>query len=120
MLPKLKVRHARAREIQQVVDDFTGAEGLLHDLFDQRLPRIARRQLLGQHLNVAGNHCQRRIDLVRHAGCQQAQGGELLRLQELALQVRALGDVVEQDELADAFSFLAQDDICAPDGGMPA
>ena len=43
-----KFRRARAREIQQVIDDLAGAEGLLDDLFDQRVPRIFGRELLAR------------------------------------------------------------------------
>ena len=43
---------AGAREIQQVVDDFAGAERLLDDFSINWLPRIAVGQLLRQHLDV--------------------------------------------------------------------
>ena len=104
---RLKFRRAGARKIQQVIHDFARPERLLDDLVDQRLPRIARRQLLGQHLDVVRDHRQRRIHFVRHARRQQAQRGQLLGLQELVLQVRALRDVVQQDQPPDALAFLA-------------
>jgi hypothetical protein len=45
-----------AREIEQIVDDFAGAEGLLDDFFDDRLARVTFRHLLRQHLNIVRNN----------------------------------------------------------------
>ena len=89
---------ARARKIQQVVDDFAGAERLLHDALDRLLPRIVGRNLLRQHLDVIGDHRQRRVHFVRHARRQQAQRRELLGLQHLIFQAHALRDVVQQNQ----------------------
>ena len=81
-------RAAGAREIQQVVHDLRGAEGLPRDFLQQpALLRIAL-QLLRQHLRVGGNHRQRSIDFVRHAGRQQSDRGKLVRLRELRFQAR--------------------------------
>ena len=57
--------------------------------------------LLGQHLRVGGDDGQRRVDFVRHAGGQQADGAELVGLHQAALQFVAVGDVVEDDQAAD-------------------
>src|SRR5882762_4628511 len=59
---------AGARKIQKIVDDFAGAEGLLHNLVDNVVAGIIFRHLLGEHLNVVGDHGKRRIDFVGHAG----------------------------------------------------
>ena len=58
-------------------------------------------QLLGQHLRVGGDDGQRGVDLVRHAGGQQADRAELVGLRQLVLERDALGDVVDQDDAAD-------------------
>ena len=79
-----KFRRAGPRKIQQVVDDFAGAERLLDDFVDQLVPRVAAGQLLGQHLNVVGDDRERRIHFVGHAGGQQAERSELLGLQPAA------------------------------------
>ena len=57
-------------------------------------------QLLGQHLRVGGDDGQRGVDLVRHAGGQQADGAEFVGLRELGFQRHALGDVVDQHDAA--------------------
>ena len=100
---------AGAREIQKIVDDLGSAEGLLHDLVNGLLPRIVRGNLLGEHLDVIGDDRERRIHLVGHAGGEQAEGSELLGLHHLLFEAHALGDVVEQDEPAEARSGLAQE-----------
>src|SRR5580692_834537 len=63
---------ASAREIQQIVHDFRGTEGLPRDLLQQTgLLRIAL-QLLAEHLGVGGDHGQRRIDFVSDTRRQQS------------------------------------------------
>ena len=57
--------------------------------------------LLGQHLRVGGDHRQRRIHFVRHAGRQQADAAQLVGLHQALLQFGAVGDVVEDDQAAD-------------------
>ena len=96
-----KFRRAGARKIQQVVDDLAGAERLLDDFVDQLMPRIAAGQLLRQHLDVVGDHRQRRVHFVRDAGGQQAQRSELLGLHHLFFQAHPLRDVVHQDQPPD-------------------
>ena len=79
-----ELRAAGAREVEQAIDDLRGAEGLLRDLFEHRGEPLIVAHVLGQHLRVAGDDGQRRVDLVRDAGGQQADGGELLRLRQAA------------------------------------
>ena len=79
---------SEARKLCCVIFSSTGAE-----------PRIAA-QLLGEHLRVGGDDGQRRIDLVRHAGGQQADGAELVGLRELRFERDALGDVIDKDDAA--------------------
>ena len=54
--------------------------------------------LLEQHLRVARDAGQRRVDLVRDAGGEQAERRHLLRDAQLLFQLRALGDVLEDDD----------------------
>ena len=91
-----------AREIQQRVDDFAGAEGLLGDFFEQRGFFGVARNLFGEHLRVGGDHGQRRVDFMRDAGGQQSDGAEFVGLDQAALEFGAVGDVVEDDQAADA------------------
>ena len=57
--------------------------------------------LLGEHLRVGGDDGERRVDFVRDAGGEQADGAELVCLGELGLEGDALGDVVDEDDAAD-------------------
>ncbi len=92
---------AGAREIQQIVHDLRGAESLPRDLFQQaRLLRIAL-QLLAQHLRVGGDHGQRSVDFVSHAGRQQSDGRKFVGLRKLGFKFDALGDVIHDDQPAD-------------------
>ena len=88
------------RQVEQPVDDARGAEGLLLDLLEQRRPRIRRIGVLEQHLRVARDAGERRVDLVRHAGGEQAQRGHLFRDAQLLFHLRALGDVFEDHDRA--------------------
>ena len=56
---------------------------------------------LVEHLGVAGDDGERGVDLVRDAGGEQADGGELFGLGELRFELDAVGDVVDQDDAAD-------------------
>jgi hypothetical protein len=89
-----------AGEIQQAVGDLGGAEALLGDLVQHRAQARIALQLLGEHLRVGGDDGQRRVDLMGHAGGQQADGAELVGLRQLGFQRNALGDVVHQDDAA--------------------
>ena len=80
---------AGAGEVEQAVDDLGGAEGLLGDLFEQRGEASGRRACACvQHLGIAGDDGERRVDLVGDAGGEQADGGELLGLGELGFELR--------------------------------
>ena len=103
-----KFRRARAREIQQVVDNLARAKCLLDDFLDQLVARIAAGKLLGQHLNVVGDHGQRRIHFVRHARGQQTERSELLVLEQLLFEPHPLRDVVEENQPADPVARFAQ------------
>src|SRR3974390_674047 len=97
----VEVRARGAGEVQQAVDNLRGAEGLPGDLFQQfRLFGIVV-YLFREHLRVGRDHGQRGVDLMRHTRRQQADGGKLLRLRKLRLQLDALGDVVHDDQPAD-------------------
>jgi hypothetical protein len=61
-----------------------------------------RGHLLGQHLDVIRDHRERRVDFVRDAGGEQSERREFLVLQHLFFEADTLGDVVEQDQPADA------------------
>ena len=90
-----------AREIQQRVDDLAGAESLLGDLFEQRRFFGVARNLFGEHLRVGGDHGQRRVHFVGHAGGQQSDGAQFVGLHQAALEFGAIRDVLEDDQAAD-------------------
>ena len=62
--------------------------------------RIVRLGSLEQHLREARDAGERRVDLVRDAGGQQADGRHLLRQPQLLLEVRAIGDVLDDENPA--------------------
>jgi hypothetical protein len=97
---RLHLGAARAREVEQVVDDLGRAEGLLLDLLEQHAARVSRRHLAAQHLGVGRDARQRRVDLVRHPRGEQADRGHLLRVLELLLEPDARRDVVEDQDRA--------------------
>ena len=82
-----ELRGGGAREVQQPVGDFRGAEALLRDLVEHGPQSIVgvrvAAQLLGEHLRVGRDDGQRSVDLVRDAGGQQADGAELVGLRQL-------------------------------------
>src|SRR5713226_5789859 len=96
-----------AREIQQVVDDFAGAKRLLHNFLDDGVTRIIAGHLLGQQLDEVGDDRERRVDFVGHAGGKQSERRELLGLGHLLFHALALGDVVEEQQTANALAGLA-------------
>jgi hypothetical protein len=57
-------------------------------IFSSRARAFVAAHLLGEHLRVAGDDGQRRVDLVRDAGGEQADGGELVGLGELRFELR--------------------------------
>ena len=79
----------RTREVQQAVDDLGRAERLPLDLLEQAGARVVGIGLFEQHLREAGDAGERRVDLVGHAGGEQADGGHLLRDLELLLELHA-------------------------------
>ena len=95
-----ELRAAGAGEVQQAVDDLGGTEGLLGDLFEHGSEALVVAHVLGEHLRVAGDDGQRRVHFVRHAGGEQADGGQLFGLRELRFELDAVGDVVDEDDAA--------------------
>ena len=65
---------SEARKVCWVIFSSTGAR------------RSSSAHVLGQHLGVAGDDGERRVDLVGDAGCEQADGGEFFGLGELRLR----------------------------------
>ena len=61
-----------AGKVQQAVDDFGRAEGLLGNLFEDWQEAGVVAELFGEHLGVAGNDGQRRVDFVGDAGGEQS------------------------------------------------
>ena len=77
-----------AGEVEQAIGDFGGAEALLGDLVEHGAEARIAAQLLGEHLRVRGDDGQRGVDLMSHAGGEQADGTELVSLGELGLRAR--------------------------------
>ena len=96
--PLRRIGGVGTRQREQAVDDARGAERLLLDLLEQLGARIARVGLLEQHLRVARDAGERRVDLVRDARGEQAERGHLLGDAQLLFELRALGDVLEDDD----------------------
>jgi len=90
----------RPRQVQQAVDDLGGAEGLPLDLLQQLGPGISRVCFVEQHLGEARDARERRVDLVRHAGSQQADRRHLLGDAQLFLKACAVGNVLDHDDPA--------------------
>ena len=86
-----------AGEGQEVLDDPGDPVGLGLDLL-QDLGVVGVGELLLEHLDVAGDARQGRVDLVGDAGREQADRGQLLRGQQLLLEVDLVGDVLEDDD----------------------
>ena len=98
---------AVARELEQVVDDVRRAEGLLLHLAQQVVARVVLRGVGEQHLGVRGDAGDRRVDLVRDARGEHAEGGEPLLLLERVLHRHAVGDVVHHHHLQVALGAAA-------------
>ena len=89
------------REVQQRIDDFTGAERLARNLFENARLLFIFRHLLGQHLRVGGDHRQRRIHLVRDSRGQQSDARQFVGLHQAALQFGAVRNIVEDHQTPD-------------------
>src|SRR5215472_13031106 len=96
-----------ARKVQQIVHDLARPEGLLHDLLNNRLSRVAVRHLLRKHLDVVRNDREGRVDFVRHPGRQNTERGQLLGLGHLLFHAFALRHIIEQHQTPDFFAGLA-------------
>ena len=73
--------------------------------------------LLEQHLRVARDPGQRRVDLVRDAGRQQAERRHLLGDAQLLFDLRTLGHVLENDDGAGFADRLRPPPAAAPSSG---
>src|SRR6185312_2218199 len=111
-----ELARTHAREVEQAVDNLRGAEGLLRDLVEDGLQASVRgficaqlfAELLAQHLGVAGDDGERRVDLVRNSSGKQTYGRELLGLRELRLHIDAVGDVVDDHDAADGLELTVE------------
>ena len=65
-------RAARAREVEEVVDDAGGAVGLAANLLEERVLRVGLGEHAEEHLRVGRDSRERRVYLVRDAGREQA------------------------------------------------
>ncbi len=100
----LELGAARAREVEQAVDDLGRAEALLLDLLEHLLARVVLLELPAQQLGVGRDAGERCIHLVRDARRQQAHRGHLLGVLQLLLEPHARGDVVEDQDRAAALA----------------
>src|SRR5262249_47944127 len=100
-----ELRAAGAREVEQIVDDLGGAEGLRRDFFEQWREAFVAAQLFGEHLRIGRDDGERGIDFVRDSGGEQTDGGEFFCLAELCFEFGALGDVVEKDDASNSLKI---------------
>ena len=87
---RLRLVLAACGRTQEVVDDPRGAEGLPFDLLQDARSGGPSAPSREQHLGVAGDAGDRRVDLVRHAGGEHAEGGQAVLLAQ-AQQGRVAG-----------------------------
>ncbi len=93
----LRLALAVTRELEQAVDDAGGAESLPLDLSQQLVARIVLRRVGEQHLGIARDAGDRRVDLVRHARGEHAEGGQPVLLAQRRFHGHALGDVLHHE-----------------------
>ncbi len=92
----LAARRRLAREVEQAAHDLAAALGLAHDDLEVGAPLGVVLGALQQERRVGEHAGERVVDLVRHAGGEAADRGELVGLRELALRLgEACGHVVE-------------------------
>ena len=90
-LPEVREKLSRpltisdARKVWRVIFSRTGASFASISAFE--------RKLFGEHLGVARNDGERRVDLMGDARREQADGGEFFGLRELGFELHAVGDV---------------------------
>src|SRR5205085_1747994 len=94
-------------EVEQVVDEVRGAERLLLHFLQQPVFRIVGRRLGEEELRVRGDAGERRVDLVRDAGREEAERSQALLVLQLALEAHALGDVADDDDDSMMFSLYS-------------
>ena len=96
----LRRRGVGPRQVEQAVDD-RAARNVCFSIFSRiRVSDRPDRRLLEQHLRVARDAGERRVHFVRDAGREQAERRHLLGNAQLLLEVRALGDVLDDDDVA--------------------
>ena len=92
---RLDVHPALPREVEQVADDLLAALGLLGHELEVVVQVVAVLELLPEDVRVQQDRAQRVVELVRDAGRHLAHGGQLLGVDDVAVDVAHLapGDV---------------------------
>ena len=103
-----KLCRIHSRKAEKVVHDLRSTKRLCCDLLEKLVRCISGSDLFAQHLRIAGNDGQRRIDLVSHSGSQQPDRSELFVLNELIFEADAIGDVINDDQTASRRAGLIQ------------
>ena len=106
---------AGSGEDQQVPDDFRGAVGFTVNCLDLTAQLLREGAGGAQQLEVAEHALQRVVQLVRDAGDELAERGELLGLRQPLAQLLALGleprlrrQVARDDDAADRLPILVR------------
>jgi hypothetical protein len=93
-------RISRARKIQKIAGDVRSAFGLFLNFQQKRVFRIGFGNHSEQHLRVARNARQRRVDFVRDAGREQPDARKFFALLQSFFELDARSDVFEHDDRA--------------------
>ena len=87
-------------KLSKISDDIRCTVGLPLHFLQQGVLRVGFRDHAEQHLRIARNACQRRIDLVRDAGGKQADARKLFALLQRFLELYARRNIFENDDRA--------------------
>ena len=124
LLPKLRIAPP---ENTQMANDIGHALALLGDDFEMLTLGLALQRARFQfHQAAVSRHAddvERLVELVRHARCHLAEGGQLRRLNKLSLDLLAVGNVVGDGEIMRHFAVAIANDagnLAAPKGGAVA
>ena len=98
-----------AREVEQRADDLLDLEPRLLDQLEALLRLRLGLGLLEEELRQAEDREQRVVDLVRDAGRELADRGELAALNELLLQAAVVRGVLDQREQQRRLAVVARD-----------